>query len=121
MARSINEAVTSLSAKASVLHILIANAGVFCPPHAKTEQGFEVSLQHCRWPLLPLTAFAFALSHTPPLDDSCAQVTVGTAYFGHVLLIELLLPALKRGAPSRVVFVSGSLESSARLDWADLG
>lgn len=49
------------------------------------------------------------------------QVTVGTAYVGHVLLVELLLPLLKQSAPSRVVFVLGSSESSASLDWEDLG
>ncbi len=49
------------------------------------------------------------------------QVTVGATYIGHVLLIELLLPVLKQGAPARIVFMSGSLESSAQLDWDDLG
>ena len=47
--RSIHEATACLGAKAPQLHILIANAGVFCPPHAKTEQGFEVRSAAPQW------------------------------------------------------------------------
>ncbi len=46
---------------------------------------------------------------------------MGIAYVGHILLIQLLLPLLKQSAPSRVVFVSGSAEASAELDWDDIG
>ena len=42
--RSIRKAAEKIKAKNIPLHILIANAGLFCPPHAKTEEGFEVSI-----------------------------------------------------------------------------
>ena len=46
---------------------------------------------------------------------------VGVAYFGHALLVELLLPKLKASAPARVVWMSGALESQANIRWDDLG
>lgn len=46
---------------------------------------------------------------------------VGCAYFGHALLVELLLPKLKASAPARIVWMSGALEAQAKLDWDDLG
>ncbi len=49
------------------------------------------------------------------------QVMVGSAYFGHALLVELLLPALRASAPARIVWMSGALEAQAKLDWDDLG
>ena len=49
------------------------------------------------------------------------QVMVGTAYFGHALLAELLLPKLKASAPARIVWMSGALEAQAKLRWDDLG
>lgn len=50
-----------------------------------------------------------------------AQLMVGVAYFGHALLVELLLPKLKASAPARVVWMSGALESQANIRWDDLG
>ena len=46
---------------------------------------------------------------------------VGVAYFGHALLVELLLPVLRASAPARVVWMSGALESQASIRWDDLG
>ena len=46
---------------------------------------------------------------------------MGTAYFGHALLAELLLPKLKASAPARIVWMSGALESQANVRWDDLG
>ena len=46
---------------------------------------------------------------------------MGTAYFGHALLAELLLPKLKASAPARIVWMSGALEAQANLRWDDLG
>ena len=46
---------------------------------------------------------------------------MGTAYFGHALLAELLLPKLKASAPARIVWMSGALEAHANLRWDDLG
>jgi hypothetical protein len=61
-----------------------------------------------------------------PLGVGCspgcpAQVMVGSAYFGHALLVELLLSKLRASAPARVVWMSGALEAQAKLDWGDLG
>ena len=50
-----------------------------------------------------------------------AQLMVGVAYFGHALLLELLLPKLRASAPARVVWMSGALESQAAIRWDDLG
>ena len=57
-------------------------------------------------------------AHRAPLAH---QVMVGSAYFGHALLVELLLPKLRTSAPARVVWMSGALEAQAKLDWGDLG
>ncbi|KAK9839250.1 hypothetical protein WJX81_004246 [Elliptochloris bilobata] len=86
---SVKAAAAAFLAKNLPLHTLILNAGVFLPPHLKTQQGFELM--------------------------------VGTAYFGHALLVELLLPKTKASAPARIVWMSGALEAQAKLRWDDLG
>ena len=39
---SVKAAVAAFTARNLPLHVLICNAGVFLPPHTKTQQGFEV-------------------------------------------------------------------------------
>jgi NAD(P)-dependent dehydrogenase (short-subunit alcohol dehydrogenase family) len=41
--RSVKQFADAFTAKGLPLHLLINNAGVFCPPFACTEEGFEVS------------------------------------------------------------------------------
>lgn len=46
---------------------------------------------------------------------------MGVKHFGHLLLIQLLLQALKDGAPARIVFMSGAAEQDGKIDWEDIG
>lgn len=48
------------------------------------------------------------------------EVSVGVKHFGHFLLVQLLADNLRESAPARVVFVSGSAEKGAVIDWDDL-
>jgi len=72
------------------IHILINNAGVFCPlkKALKTAEGFE---------------FNFGVNH-----------------LGHFLLTNLLLDEIKKAAPSRVVVVASLLSESGKINFDDL-
>jgi len=48
------------------------------------------------------------------------DMQMGTNHFGHFLLTNLLLPSLRRGAPSRVVSVSSRSHMEGNLDFGDL-
>lgn len=56
--RSIRSFVQSFLAKGLSLHILINNAGVFCCPHSKTAEGFEVWKLPCTHTLSACTTLA---------------------------------------------------------------
>lgn len=58
--------------------------------------------------------------HDPHANHSTRQVTLATDYFGPVLLTHLLLPALARAAPSRIIDMSRGGEMMGRVDWGDL-
>jgi len=52
---------------------------------------------------------------------ACLQVTLGTNYFGPMLLTELLLPKMKESAPARIVSVGSPAEQfSGGVYWDDL-
>ncbi|MBN9388830.1 MAG: SDR family NAD(P)-dependent oxidoreductase [Chloroflexi bacterium] len=59
---------------------------------------------------------ATPLSYTP---DGYEQ-QFGTNYLGHFLLTALLLPALEKAAPARVVIVSSGLHSVSDIDFEDI-
>ena len=49
------------------------------------------------------------------------QVTLGTNYFGHLLLTELLMEKLKENAPARIVNQGSPIEQlSGGVYWDDL-
>ena len=49
------------------------------------------------------------------------QVTLGTNYFGHLLLTELLMETLKESAPGRIVNQGSPIEQlSGGVYWDDL-
>ena len=48
------------------------------------------------------------------------ETTIATNHFGPFLLTNLLLPALKAGAPSRVVIVSSAAHAMGKMDFDDL-
>lgn len=58
---------------------------------------------------------------TRQLTDDGFEMTFGVNYLGPFLLTHLLLPLLKRGAPSRIVTVaSGAHEDVQRINWDNL-
>ncbi|DBB07994.1 TPA: hypothetical protein ACH3X3_009368 [Trebouxia sp. C0006] len=48
------------------------------------------------------------------------EVTLGTNYFGPMLLTHLLMDRLRESAPSRIVWVVSSLEVVGDISWEDL-
>jgi NAD(P)-dependent dehydrogenase (short-subunit alcohol dehydrogenase family) len=88
--------VKAFRAKQQPLHILVNNAGV----HLPGDQAPENSGQH--------TPDGF-------------EVTLGTNYYGHLLLTELLLDKLKENAPARIVNQGSPMEQlSGGIPWEDL-
>ena len=75
----------------------------------------------CSTALIKTCRHRLCCSNRPLYQPCTLQVMVGTAYFGHALLAELLLPKLKASAPARIVWMSGALEAQANVRWDDLG
>jgi len=48
------------------------------------------------------------------------EMQIGTNHFGHFALTQGLLPALKAGAPSRVIIVSSGAHRRAGMKWDDI-
>ncbi|CAK0731708.1 hypothetical protein CVIRNUC_000032 [Coccomyxa viridis] len=95
---NIRSFVKDFSARNEPLHILINNAGIHLPG---------------------------GLSDSPEKDGQRTpdgfEVTLGTNYFGPMLLTELLLPKLKESAPSRIVNLGSPGEQfSGGVYWDDL-
>jgi len=91
--KSVDAFVKELRSKVKTLHVLINNAGVFAPPHAKTPEGFETQL---------------------------GVNYVGPAYLT-LRLLPLLKAAQKEGG-ARVVMLSSSMAgTAAKLSLDDLG
>ena len=84
---SVREFSTAVAAKYPVIYALVCNAGVWAPME-----------KHMR------TSDGF-------------EVHAGVNHLGHFLLTNLLLDKLQESAPSRVVIVSSSLQSSGKLDF----
>jgi len=95
---NIRKFVDEFLAKDEPLHILINNAGVHLPG------GWSDSPEESG-------------QRTP----EGFEVTLGTNYFGAVLLMELLLPKLKESAPARIVNLGSPGEQfSGGVYWDDL-
>jgi NAD(P)-dependent dehydrogenase (short-subunit alcohol dehydrogenase family) len=95
---SVRKFAESFLARNEPLHILLNNAGIHLPG---------------------------GLSESPEKDGQRTpegfEVTLGTNYFGPMLLTELLLPKLKESAPSRIVNVGSPGEQfSGGVYWDDL-
>lgn len=54
------------------------------------------------------------------VPHDCLQITLGTNFFGPLLLTQLLLPVLKTTPPARVVWVTSPEESMGETDWSDI-
>jgi NAD(P)-dependent dehydrogenase (short-subunit alcohol dehydrogenase family) len=67
-----------------------------------------------------LVANAGVMTQKRQLTGDGLEMNFGVNHVGHFLLTELLLPLLKRSAPSRIVVVSSSLHASGELDFDDL-
>ncbi|KAK9918036.1 hypothetical protein WJX75_000706 [Coccomyxa subellipsoidea] len=88
--------VKEFKAKNFPLHILVNNAGIHVPGGNAPEQSGQ---------------------RTP----EGFEVTLGTNYFGHLLLTELLMDKLKESAPSRIVNQGSPIEQlSGGVYWDDL-
>ena len=82
------------------------------PEHKKTPEGFEVKMC-CIW--APCKQHVDACT-----QEMLVQVTLGTNYFGPMLLTHLLMDRLRESAPSRIVWVVSSLEVVGDISWEDL-
>ncbi|CAL8465705.1 g5241 [Coccomyxa elongata] len=88
--------VKEFKAKKQPLNILINNAGIHVPGGDAPEESGQ---------------------HTP----EGFEVTLGTNYFGPLLLTQLLLPILKENAPARIVNQGSPIEQlSGGVYWDDL-
>ena len=114
----------------SALHILVANAGVFVPPFAKTEQGFEVQLGtnavgtiYCTERLLPLLqagAPSRVVILSSDMASSASELQLGdcggealtTTFFAQYMLSKLY-DALYAVALSRRPSLAGSVSAFA--------
>jgi len=84
---SIREFSVEVAAKYPVIYALVCNAGVWAP----MEKAMRTS--------------------------DGLEIHAGVNHLGHFLLTNLLLDKLEESAPSRVVVVSSSLQSSGKLDF----
>jgi NAD(P)-dependent dehydrogenase (short-subunit alcohol dehydrogenase family) len=57
---------------------------------------------------------------TRQLTKDGFEMDFGVNHLGHFLLVDLLLPLLKASVPSRIVVVSSSVHTGAKLDFDDL-
>jgi NAD(P)-dependent dehydrogenase (short-subunit alcohol dehydrogenase family) len=59
---------------------------------------------------------------TPPngRTEDDFEITMGINFFSHFYLTQLLLPALKRSTPSRIVWTSSNAETAGYTDWNDI-
>jgi NAD(P)-dependent dehydrogenase (short-subunit alcohol dehydrogenase family) len=96
------------------LHILINNAGYFTSLHSLMLILY--SLLH--YPPLLLFSFTNVVGiMAVPFGKTKEgfEMQMGTNHFGHFLLTTLLLPALRRSAPSRVVNLSSDLHKRVSM------
>ena len=74
-----------------------------------------------KWPRLDVLINNAGVMATPPeMTADGFEIQFGTNHLGHFLLANLLLPALLKAAPARVVSLSSSGHRRSDIHWDDL-
>jgi NAD(P)-dependent dehydrogenase (short-subunit alcohol dehydrogenase family) len=99
-----------------------ADVALLCVDLA-SQRSIRAGAVECmaKWPILHVLVNNAGISSARRIvSEDGYELTLAVNHLGPFLLTNLLLPALRAGAPSRVVNVTSRLERMGRIDFEDL-